>query len=162
MFNFKLKSNLSQTALHPRTQWWLVDTLRPRQNGHHFPDEIIKLIFLNENIWISINISLKFVSRGPISNIPTLVQVMAWRLPGDKPLSEPMMVRLPTHICVTRPQWVNINSGQWLGAVRQKPFITCANVDHIYVTKWRRSTDFLSYTLLYHDSYTCTVVRINL
>ena len=38
---------------------------------------------------------------------PTLVQVMAWRRPGDKLLSEPMMVRLPTHICVTRPQWVN-------------------------------------------------------
>ena len=32
---------------------------------------------------------------------------MAWRRPGDKPLSESMMVRLPTHICVTRPQWVN-------------------------------------------------------
>ena len=32
---------------------------------------------------------------------------MAWRRPGDKPLSEPMMVRLPTHICVTWPQWVN-------------------------------------------------------
>ena len=31
---------------------------------------------------------------------------MAWRRPGDKPLSETMMVRLPTHICVTRPQWV--------------------------------------------------------
>ena len=31
---------------------------------------------------------------------------MAWRRPCDKPLSEPMMVRLPTHICVTRPQWV--------------------------------------------------------
>ena len=32
---------------------------------------------------------------------------MAWRRPGDKPLSEPMMVKLLTHICVTRPQWVN-------------------------------------------------------
>ena len=31
---------------------------------------------------------------------------MAWRLVGAKPLSEPMMVSLPTHICVTRPQWV--------------------------------------------------------
>ena len=37
---------------------------------------------------------------------------MAWRRPGDKPLSEPMMVRLPTHICVTRPQWVN-NKALW-------------------------------------------------
>ena len=77
------------------------------KNGCHFPDDIFKWIFLNKNVWILINISLKFVPRGPINNIPTLVQVMAWRRPGDKPLSEPMMVRLPTHICVTQPQWVN-------------------------------------------------------
>ena len=50
-------------------------------------------------------ISLKFVAHGPIDNIPALVQIMAWRRPGDKPLSESMMVSLPTHICVTRPQW---------------------------------------------------------
>ena len=43
---------------------------------------------------------------GSINNIPTLVQIMAWRRPGDKPLSEPMMVTLSTHICITRPQWV--------------------------------------------------------
>ena len=49
-------------------------------------------IFFNENVWISIKISLKFVPRGPISNIPVLVQIMAWRWPGDKPLSEPMTV----------------------------------------------------------------------
>ena len=42
-----------------------------------------------------------------INNIPALVQIMAWRRPGDKPLFEPMMVNLRTHICVTRPQWVN-------------------------------------------------------
>ena len=38
--------------------------------------------------------------------IPALVQIMAWRRPGDKPLSEAMMVNLLTHICVSRPQWV--------------------------------------------------------
>ena len=86
-----------------------INTLRPRQNSRHFPDDIFKWIFLNENVWISINISLKFVPRGPINNIPSLVQVMAWRRPGDKPLSEPMMVRLPTHICVTRPKWVYVS-----------------------------------------------------
>ena len=32
---------------------------------------------------------------------------MACHRPGDKPLSEPMMVSLPTYICVTRPQWFN-------------------------------------------------------
>ena len=52
-------------------------------------------------------LKLKFVHEGSINNIPALVLTMAWRWPGDKPLSGPMMVRLPTHICVTRPQWVN-------------------------------------------------------
>ena len=87
----------------------LFNPSRPRQNGRHFADDIFKCIFLNENVWISIKISLKFVPKGPINNIPALVQIMAWRRPGDKPLSEPMMVRLPTHICVTRPQWVKGN-----------------------------------------------------
>ena len=84
-----------------------INTLRPRQNGRHYPDEIFKCIFLNENAWISIKISLKSVPDGLINNIPALVQIMAWRRQGDKPLFEPVMARLPTHICVTRPQWVN-------------------------------------------------------
>ena len=58
------------------------------------------------NGWTSIMIPLKFVPKGKINNIPALVQIMAWRRPGDKLLSEPMMVRLPTHICIIRPQWV--------------------------------------------------------
>ena len=84
----------------------LINTLRPRQNGRHFPDDNFKWIFLNENDWIPIKITLKFVPKGPVDNIPALVQIMAWRRPGDKPLSEPMMVSLTTHVCVARPQWV--------------------------------------------------------
>ena len=84
-----------------------INTLRPRQNGRHFADDILNCIFLNENVWISFKISLKFVPKGLINNIASLVQIMAWRRPGAKPLSEPMMVSLLTHICVTRPQWVN-------------------------------------------------------
>ena len=83
-----------------------INTLRPRPNRCHFADNIFKCIFLNENVWISIDISLKFVPKGPIDQIPALVQIMAWHRPGDKPLSEPMMISLLTHICVTRPQWV--------------------------------------------------------
>ena len=86
------------------------NTLRPRQNGRHFADDIFKCIFVNENIWIPIKISLRFVPSGPINNIPALVQILAWRRPGDKPLSEPRMESLLTHICVTRPQWVDIKS----------------------------------------------------
>ena len=48
--------------------------------------------FVNENILILITISLKFVPKGPINNIPALVHILVWRRPGDKPLSEPMMV----------------------------------------------------------------------
>ena len=87
---------------------WTINSLRPRQNRRHFADDVFKCNFLNENVWISINISLKFVPRGPINNIPALVQIMAWRRPGDKPLSKTMLVSLPTHICLDRPQWVNI------------------------------------------------------
>ena len=102
----------------PETDWLLLNraslliwinfnTLRPRQNSRDFADDIFKCIFLGEIVWFSITISLKFVPKGPIDNIPALVQIMAWRRPGDKPLSELMMVSLLTHICVTRPQWVN-------------------------------------------------------
>ena len=82
------------------------NTLRPGQNGRHFPDDHLKCIFLNENIWISINISLKFVPKGRSNNIPALVLIMAWHRLGDKPLSKPVLVGLLTHICVTWPQWV--------------------------------------------------------
>ena len=51
----------------------LLDTLKPRQNGHRFADDTFKRIFLYENVKISIKISLKFVPKGPINNIPTLV-----------------------------------------------------------------------------------------
>ena len=94
----------------------------PIPNGSQFADNIFKCIFLNENVWISLEISLKFVPMVPINNMPALVQIMGWRRSADKPLSEPMMVRLLTHICVTPPllnkeaMWVNDSLGElaWL------------------------------------------------
>ena len=85
----------------------VINTLWPRQNDRNVPDDIFKCISFNENVWISIEVPLKFVPKGSINNIPALVQIMAWCQSGDKPLSELMMVNLPTRICVTRPQWVN-------------------------------------------------------
>ena len=46
--------------------------LRPIQNGRHCADDIFKCFFLNENVSISINISLKFVPGCLINNIPAL------------------------------------------------------------------------------------------
>ena len=80
-------------------------TLTLRQNGCHF----LKHIFLNENVWILIKISLKFVPKAPINNVPALVQIMAWHLSGDKPLSKPMIAYT---VCwyTCRPKWVNLMS----------------------------------------------------
>ena len=72
-----------------------LNTLRLRQNGRHFTDNIFRCIFFNENVWISIKISLKFVAKGPVNNIP---------------LSEPMIVRLLMYICATWPQRVKHKS----------------------------------------------------
>ena len=108
--NFNSLCDFISAANWQQSRWQGLDrfnTLRPRQDGRHFPDDIFKPLFLNKNAWILIKISLKFVPKGPIDNIPALVQIMAWHRPGDRPLSEPRMVSLPKHICVTRPQWVN-------------------------------------------------------
>ena len=81
---------------------YLLNTLRAIFSRRHF-----QMDFFNKNIWISLRNSLKFVLKVRINNIPALVKIMAWRGPGNTPLSEPMMVSLLTHICVTWPQWVN-------------------------------------------------------
>ena len=60
-------------------------------------------LFLDENVRILTKLSMKFVAQGPLNNIPALVKIMAWQRPGTKPLYEPMMVSLLTHICVTQP-----------------------------------------------------------
>ena len=107
-------SGTAEKATKLQSHWkTLITYLMPLTNSGRdtmatiFPDDIFKCIFLNENVWISIEISLNFVPMGPINNISAMVQIMAWCRPGDKPLSEPMMVSLLAHICVTRPKWVN-------------------------------------------------------
>ena len=94
--------------------------LTPRQIGQHFTDGIFNCIILNENIWISITISMNFVPKAQINNIPALVHIMTWRRPGDKLLSEPLILSLLTHICVTRPQCVSLGS------------ICCSSVNNFY------------------------------
>ena len=64
---------ISMISISQLTHWG------QKKNGRQFPADIFKCIFLNENTLILIKISLKFVSYGPINNIPTLVQIMAWR-----------------------------------------------------------------------------------
>ena len=107
----------------------VVNTLRLRQNGRHFPGDIFKWIFLNETAWISIKLSQKFVPDDPIKKIPALVQIMAWCRSGDRPSSEQMMVRLLTHICVSRPQWVKTFCSF------NKVFAVVLNIPHVLIIR---------------------------
>ena len=68
-----------------------INSSPPGQNGRHFADDIFKCMFVNEKFCILNRLSLKFVPKGLINNIPALVQIMAWCRSGDKPLSEPML-----------------------------------------------------------------------
>ena len=88
--------------------------------------------FFIENVWIPIEISLKFVPKRSNNNNPAFVQIMAWCRPGDKPLSEPMMIILLTHTCVTRPQWVNTC---WQSPLKLfPPMLNCRELPFISTT----------------------------
>ena len=77
------------------------------------------------------------VPKSPINCIPALVLIIAWRRPGNKPLSEPMAVRLPSHICVPWPQWVNLKSRQLICLLHS---FQLANRFEIYVQKFHRTS----------------------
>ena len=84
----------------------LLTNLRTTQNGHYFPADIFKCIFHDWKyvMYILIKVSLKFVPKGPINDIPALGQILAWRHPDSKPSSEPMVVSLLMHKCITQLQ----------------------------------------------------------
>ena len=130
------------------------NTLRPRQDGWHFADDIFKCIFLNENIWIKS--SLKFVPRGPINNIPALVQIMAWRQPGDKPLSDDSLLThinqimfgrelpyprasVPKIVCVVRRSTSIQLIFSCDQAALQMAFSVCPSVCHTFLTMFPSS-----------------------
>ena len=71
--------------------WNPANIMRPTQNCRHFADHIFKCIFLKENVWILLKISLTFVPTLRINKIPALVQMMTWCRSREKPLSVPML-----------------------------------------------------------------------
>ena len=78
-----------------------INTLRLRQNGWYFADNILKCIFVNEKIWILVDISLELVPKVQINNISSLVQIKTWCRTGTG------HYLWLVHWCITRPQWVN-------------------------------------------------------
>ena len=63
--------------------------------SHYDPDfahDIFKCFYLNEYFWSSTNIALNSIPNGQINNTPALVQMMSWRRPSGKPLSESLLL----------------------------------------------------------------------
>ena len=90
------------------------NTLRLRRNRRHFAGDILKRIFWNENLWILIKISLKFIPKHPVNNITALVQIIAWRWAGNKQLCKPMIALFAdVYICITWTQRVNSEGLAW-------------------------------------------------
>ena len=84
--------HLSKYCIERNSELCSINSSPPGQNGRYFPNDIFRCILMNEKFCILI--SLKFVPKGTIDNIQALVWIMAWRLIGNKPLSEPMLTRL--------------------------------------------------------------------
>ena len=65
-----------------------VTTVRPEEDGQDCATDIFGHIFLNENCAILTGSPLKYVPKGPINNMPAMVQIMVWWQTGDKPSSK--------------------------------------------------------------------------
>ena len=90
----ELRLSCTNPSLSTNTSSLVINTWEFEQNGQHFADVNFKCVFLNDNQYIFIQISLKFDPKGPGDNKPALSRVMAWYSTGDKPLSESMMITL--------------------------------------------------------------------
>ena len=95
---------MSWERIQVKMQMVIFHTLIPRQNGHHCAYSWMKMYQFRLHFhWI-------FVSNGQINNIPSLVQIRAWRRIGDIPSSETMIVRL----LGINALWIfSRNHGQW-------------------------------------------------
>ena len=83
----------------------------PRQDGHHATGDIFKCIFMNEKSCILIEIPPKFVPKVRLTSQSidksVLIQVMAWRQRGNKPLTEPMQTQFTDAYMQYNERWVN-------------------------------------------------------
>ena len=116
------------------------NTLGLRQSGWHLADNTFKCIFLDENIW--------FVLKSPINNILALVSIMTWCWPGDQPLSEPVLVSLLTHICVTHQLWSTLPMWNALWCI-----VVIFNAEmwvNIVAISWERLDDLFIQRNIFH------------
>ena len=93
---------------------WSLEHIGPETKWPPFCRGHFHMHFLQ---WKCLNFNYNFAEvclQGPINNISALVQIMVWHKPSNKSLSEPIMTILPMHICITRPQYVELIVVTWL------------------------------------------------
>ena len=102
-------SSLCQSPWHSINTTWGQDKM-----AAIIPDNIFTCVFLNENAWISIKISLKFVPKDPMNNIPALVidGLVQERHNSSASAMELRLSCINPSICTTRFHWVNRYWGQ--------------------------------------------------
>ena len=97
-----------QGSAYSRENWAVhvtcchMDTVLQSDLTHWGHDKMAGIFqtFSNAFSWMKMYEFHWFLPKGPINNIPVLVQIMAWGRPGDKPLSEPMLVKFTdAYIC---------------------------------------------------------------
>ena len=82
--NKNLNKNLPQhIVMVDFAQCSIINIWISRLNHRHFAADILKYIFFNVNVWISLKISPKLVPKVQINNFPELVQIMPWCRPGN-------------------------------------------------------------------------------
>ena len=96
LFNAMMSGQHYVKRVEDETKW-------PKVRRRHFQMHFLEWKCMD----FDFNIQLNFVPNGLINNSPSLIQILAWCRLGDKPLSEPMVVSLLTHMCVTRSQGVS-------------------------------------------------------
>ena len=130
------------------------------QNGRRFGYDILIFIFY-ENIWISQRFYWSLFLMLEITIFQQFVRLMIWCRPVDKPLCEPMMVNLLTHICVTRHQWLKssnfcINCSRIFCIFQAIPFIL--NFIQLVVLPQSRGRKFDP--LLVHDNFSVPLLVV--
>ena len=69
-----------------------LNSLRPKQNGCHFANSIVRFILMNENYFYFDSNFIEICSQKSNNNKIELEQLMAWQWSGDKLLSETVLV----------------------------------------------------------------------
>ena len=108
-------------------------------------DAILKCIFSNENYYILMQISLKYMLRGQIINMPALVQMMAWcwttdtvKLTCPRTFADKRWLGLIKRLFIIMLNITKSRPKSLLGPVKAQKFVLCLEqvTSHYLNQRW--------------------------